>query len=57
MKICIITVNYGNTIPTQKLINSIEKCDQSNNAKVIIADNECSSSTVRSLKKIKENLK
>ena len=40
MKICIITVNYGNTIPTQKLINSIEKCDQSNNAKVIIADNE-----------------
>jgi len=57
MKICIITVNYGNTTPTEKLIKSIEKCDKWNDIKIIIADNECSVSTVKSLKKIKKNSK
>ncbi len=55
--ILIITVNYKNTVPTRSLVNSLEKCPNANQVKLVIIDNESSHKTKAELKSINENSK
>ena len=51
-KILIITVNYKNTNPTYKLIESIEKCNNANIIQLVIVDNESSAKSKKELLRI-----
>ena len=55
MSILLITVNYKDSSPTEELINSILKCENNDNLKIIIVDNESSETSFSSLKLIKDN--
>tara|TARA_Y100000591_G_C21848444_1_gene710088 strand:- start:1474 stop:2289 length:816 start_codon:yes stop_codon:yes gene_type:complete len=52
MKVWIITVNYGVTAPTEKLIQSIENLKSYENIRIFIADNNSTDESQKNIKKI-----
>ena len=56
MNLLIITVNYGNTFPTESLLSSLSKCELTGSIKIAIADNESSKASILSLNKKKNEL-
>ncbi len=54
MSILIITVNYKDSKPTEKLVNSIINCKISSSLKILIIDNESSEDSFLSLKTIRK---
>ena len=55
MNFLLITINYGNTNITKKLIGSIEDCYIKSKIKIIIGDNNSTKKTKKELKDIKNN--
>ena len=53
----IITVNFGDTAPTNGLVKSLEKCADLNKINLIIVDNLSSEKSYKELKLIKEKTK
>jgi len=54
MEIWVVTVNYKNTKPTESLVRSIEKCNNSEFVKIAIADNASTIETLDNLSHLKE---
>ena len=53
MNIWLFTVNFGDTKPTNELIDSIKKCNKNNKINITIIDNKSSKKSKTSLEKIK----
>jgi GT2 family glycosyltransferase len=56
MNLLIITVNYGNTSPTETFLTSLSKCELDDSVKIAIADNKSSKATLLNLNKKKDEL-
>ena len=57
MNLWLITVNYGDTAPTESLIQSLIACSLPESLKVAIADNACSIETTSKLNNLSDSFK
>ena len=57
MNLWLITVNYGDTAPTESLIQSLIACSLPESLKVAIADNACSTETTSKLNNLSDSFK